>query len=152
MLLRSQQYRHNGFTLLEVLVALAVVSLALTALVKSSGSMAANTAYLQQKNIAHWIAFDRIAELDSHQEWPSKGTKRDDVKMYGAEWTWIQEVTETTYKDMRRVDVSVILTDEDEDFPLITMTGFLINPQLLKNAPSQAGNSAQPNNNAQRHE
>lgn len=124
--------KQTGFTLLEVLVALAVVAMALTALVKSSGSVAANTAYLQQKNIAHWIAMDRILELESHQEWPGKGNKRKDVKMYGAEWTWIQEVTETPYKDMRRVDVSVILADEDEDFPLVTLSGFLINPQLLQ--------------------
>ena len=124
--------KQSGFTLLEVLVALAVVALALIAVVKSGGSITANTAYLQQKNIAQWIALDRITELESHQEWPGKGSRRDDVEMLGTTWTWIQQVSGTPYDDLRRVDVSVIEANGDEDFPLVTLSGFLLNPDLVQ--------------------
>lgn len=125
--------RRAGFTLLEVLVALAVVALSLTAMIKSSGDATSNIAYLQEKTRAHWIAMDRISELRVAREWPSTGTERDEVEMYGVDWTWIQEVSETTVEDMRRVDVSVFLTEYgDEDYPLATMTGFLINPRFLQ--------------------
>lgn len=123
----------RGFTLLEVLVALAVVALALTAMIKSSGDVTANIAYLQEKTRAHWIAMDRLTELRVAREWPSTGTERDEVDMYGIEWTWIQDVQETSVEDMRRVDVSVFPTEEgDEDSPPATMTGFLIAPKYLQ--------------------
>ncbi len=120
----------TGFTLLEVLVAMAIIATALMAIIKTTGTTAGNTAYLKEKTIAHWVAMDRLAELRAEQEWPSKGTTKDDVESFGQEWEWIQKVSETSIDDMRRVDLSVIPAGGDEDFPLITMSGFLLNPEL----------------------
>lgn len=131
-------WHNRGFTLLEVLVALAVIALALIGVVKSSGSVTANTAYLQQKTIAQWVAMDRFMEIENEQEWPSTGSKSDTVEMLGSKWTWIQEVEPLPdWQHLRRVHIHVIQEDGDEDYPLITMTGLVIDPQLLQ-LPGQA--------------
>lgn len=114
-------------------MALTVVTLALVALMKGAGSIAANTAYLKEKNIASWIAMDRIMELENEKGWPDKGTDGDTVEMLGTEWSWTQKVTDIPdYKDMRRIEVSVIQADGDEEYPLVTLVSFAINPDIMK--------------------
>ena len=121
----------RGFTLLEVLIAMAVISIALTAIIKAGSHTTANTAYLKQKTYAHWVAMNRMAELQAEKEWPSVGTTSDTMEILGQEWEWIQTTTETIEPNLRRVEVKVILDDGgDEDFPLITMVSFFLNPQV----------------------
>lgn len=129
-MLISRRPQH-GFTLLEVLIAMAVISVALTAIIKTSSNTTANTAYLKQKTLAHWVAMNRMEELRAENGWPSRGTEKDTVEMMGQEWEWVQETTETVDPNLRRVEVSVILADfGDEDFPLVTMVAFFLNPQV----------------------
>lgn len=129
--------RHfRGFTLLEVLVALAVVSLALVAVIKTAGDTATGTGYLRQKTFAHWIAMNRMEELRIEGKWLRVGTKTGEVDMFGGEWRWIQKVSkspnELTENAMRIVEISVIDAENgDEDYPLVSLTGFLLNPSLL---------------------
>lgn len=124
---RSQR----GFTLLEVLVAMAVISIALTAIIKTGSDTTANTAYLKQKTYAHWVAMNRMSELQAEKTWPSVGTDSDTVEMMGQEWEWTQTTTETVEPNLRRVEVSVIFADGgDEDFPLVKMIAFFLNPQV----------------------
>jgi general secretion pathway protein I len=135
------KHRHSGFTLLEVLVALAVVGMALVAVIKSAGDTAAGTGYLREKTYAHWIAMNRMEELRIENKWLRVGTQSGEVSMFGSDWRWIQKVNkspnELTENAMRIVEVSVILDDGgDEDFPLATMTGFLLNPELLQKLPA----------------
>lgn len=121
----------RGFTLLEVLVAMAVISVALTAIIKTGSDTTANTAYLKQKTYAHWVAMNRMSELQAEKDWPSVGTDSDRVEMMGQEWEWIQTTTETVEPNLRRVEVSVIFADGgDEDFPLVKMIAFFLNPQV----------------------
>ncbi len=54
--------RHRGFTLLEVLVALAVLAIAMAALIKTGGENTRSAAYLRDKTLAQWVAMNVIAE------------------------------------------------------------------------------------------
>lgn len=120
-----------GFTLLEVLIAMAVISIALTAIIKTGSSTTANTVYLKQKTFAHWVAMNRMAELQAEKNWPSVGTTSETVEMMGQEWEWIQTTTETVDPNLRRVEIAVIFDKGgDEDFPLVTMVSFFLNPQV----------------------
>ncbi|MBN1378624.1 MAG: type II secretion system minor pseudopilin GspI [Gammaproteobacteria bacterium] len=138
--------RRTGFTLLEVLVALAVVGIALVAVIKTAGDTAAGTGYLKQKTFAHWIAMNRMEELRIEGQWLRVGVQSGEVELMGQEWRWLQKVSkspnELTENAMRIVEVSVIPVEGgDEDHPLITMTGFLINPNLLAQQNQRSGNS-----------
>ena len=96
----------RGFTLLEVLIAMAVISIALTAIIKAGSDTTANTAYLKEKTYAHWVAMNRMAELQAEKDWPSVGTDSDTVEIMGQEWEWIQTTTETVDPNLRLYDTS----------------------------------------------
>lgn len=118
-----------GFTLLEVLVALAVVAIALGAIIKATGETARNTAYLRDKTFAEWVALNRLAELQATGEWPPTGTRSGEEEMGGAIWAWTRIVAESGQPGVRRVEVEVG-RDGGSSEPLVTVTGFVVE-QLL---------------------
>ncbi len=116
-----------GFTLLEVLIALTIISLALGALISTSGSQATSAGYLKQKTIAHWVAMNEIAQLQIEQAFPGKGDTRGSSTMAGAEWYWTRTVKETEDDDSRQVEVRIYL-DEDRESSLARLIGYLSRP------------------------
>lgn len=99
--------KNVGFTLLEVLVALAVLAIAMAAVIKVSATNTSNTAYLKEKTIAHWIAVNKANELRLADSWPSVGNKKGSVVMARQEWRWHVKVSNTPDKNVRRLDIEV---------------------------------------------
>ena len=60
---RAVQHSHGGFTLVEVMVALAVVAVALPALMVALYQQIDGTAYLQDKSLAHMVATNKLTEI-----------------------------------------------------------------------------------------
>jgi general secretion pathway protein I len=135
--------RAPGFTLVEILVALAVLAIALTAAAHSLGSAADTTAELRQRTLARWVAEDRLAELELRREWPALDTKEGDAEMGGRKFHWIQETGVTPVTRMRRVELSVLLPGAK--VPLVRLTGFLeqTGTSVTTGAVSQTGNLSQ---------
>jgi len=115
--------RAGGFTLVEILVALAVLAIALTATARSLGAAIDTTAALRDRTLARWVAEDRLAELELGKEWPALDVKEGDADMGGRAFHWRQETGVTPAPRMRRVEVSVFLKGTDSS--LAKMTGFL---------------------------
>ena len=120
-------HRCQGFTLLEVLVALTIISLSLGALISTSGSHASSAGYLKQKTIAHWVAMNEITQLQVEKEWPGKGDTRGSSQMAGAEWYWTRTVKETEDENALQVELRIYL-DEDREFSLTRLIGYLSRP------------------------
>ena len=99
--------RATGFTLIEVLVALAIVALGMAALMAALGSSADSASYLREKTFAEWVALNRIEEVRLAFQKPTKGKKEGEVEMAGQKWRWAQDVQETEVKGILRIDVSV---------------------------------------------
>jgi general secretion pathway protein I len=116
--------RCNGFTLLEVLVALTIVSLALGALISTSGTHASSASYLKHKTIAHWVAMNEITRLQVEKEWPGKGDTKGSTQMAGTEWFWTSTVYETEDKNSRQIEFRIYL-DEDREYSLTRLVGYL---------------------------
>ena len=112
-----------GFTLVEILVALAVLAIALSATARSLGGALDTTAALRERILARWVAEDRLAELELRREWPDLDVKEGDADMGGRAFHWRQETGVTPATRMRRVEVSVFLAGTAS--PLVKMTGFL---------------------------
>lgn len=127
--------RENGFTLLEVLVALAVLAFTLGAILKAGADNAAAVGYLRDKTFAHWVATDKITELRLEPAWPSTGERRGETEFADATWRWTSKVEETPDDRVRRVTVRVMR--EDDRTPLIERVGYLPRPPA---APSTANN------------
>lgn len=117
----------RGFTLIEVMVALAVLAVGLTALVQAGAQRADNVGYLRDRTLATWVASDRLAEMRLEGEWPSAGVQEGEVEMNQRTWYWEADVQETEEERVRRVDMAVRLREDAE--PVARLTGFLGHPE-----------------------
>ena len=72
--------RDTGFTLLEVMVALIIVSLGMIAASAQLGRFAAASFDMEQKTLASWMASNKITELSIAREWPELGTQQEELE------------------------------------------------------------------------
>jgi len=108
--------KSRGFTLLEVLIALAIVALAVGALLGTVTSSASNVIYLKDKTLAEWVALNRLTEIRIAQQMPDKGRRTGNTEMAGMRWQWEEEVVELpTVKGMFKVEVRARPTGEFVD-------------------------------------
>lgn len=120
--------KHSGFTLLEVMVALAIFAIVGAALVKNAGQTVKQTNQLEQRAMAIWLAENQLNEIRSaprlESSFPSPGTDRINATMGGQDWELLVDFEATANEDMRRVTVSVF-DPEDLDNSITSLTGFL---------------------------
>lgn len=125
-----------GFTLLEVLIALAVLALSLGAAIRATGDYTVNQAYLRDRTFAEWVARNQLATVQLEGKWPSIGQKKGDAELPlvgaqggGREWRWVMQVTQTPEEDLRRLDIDVYpASAEDDEDPLASLSGFIGKP------------------------
>ena len=99
--------RRSGFTLIEVLVALAIVTVGMAAVLGTLTSSADTVVYLRDKTFANWVALNQIALVRISGQLPAPGTSDGDTDFAGRKWHWHQEVNTTQVPGMVRMDVSV---------------------------------------------
>lgn len=122
--------RARGFTLIEMLAAVAVVAIALGAIIAGMARYTSNAAYLRDKTVALWVAHNRLSELALQRAWPDTGKSDGKAEMAGAEWKWEMEVQATTDPHLRRVDIRVMADkgkpgDIDQPAPLARLAAFI---------------------------
>ena len=99
--------RGKGFTLIEVLVALAVVAIGMAAVLEALTSSANTAMYLQDKTFAEWVALNRLETVRLAGAIPSAGSSNDTVQYAGESWEWRQKVTATRIPGMVQIQVDV---------------------------------------------
>lgn len=123
---RAAQDRAKGFTLIEVLVAVAVLAIAMAAVIGAMARQAGNAGYLKQKTVAMWVAHNRLAELQLQREKPDTGRSDGKVEMGGIEWRWDVAVVKTQDARLLRVDIEVRGPGQTEqEGALAQLSGFL---------------------------
>lgn len=115
MLTLANYYRklEKGFTLIEVMLAMAVFSIAGIAILGTADTNARNLGYLESKIMASWVASNQLVEITLDDTWPPKNNKKGKVELAGLEWFWQQKVIKTTDKDMRAIVLEVRLDEKD---------------------------------------
>lgn len=119
--------KRNGFTLVEILVAMAVLAVGLLAVLTAVSQLTRNEGYLRDRTLATWLARNQLLEVQLEGEWPAPGQSSGAREYAGRDWRWRQRITQTPEQDMRRLDLEVWLADEGDE-PLATLTGFLERP------------------------
>ncbi len=121
----------DGFTLLELLVAVAILAIAMGALLSGFATYAAQAGYLRERTVATWVAHNRLTEVLLEQGWPATGSREGETEMAGVDWKWRLTVRATDDPDLRRIDVEVYppgTEDRGPDDPTsASLSGFLSN-------------------------
>lgn len=112
----------GGFTLIELMVAVAVLAIGMTAVLHSTSQAGHAGIFLKQKTVAHWVASNRAAEFSVNKEWPEPGVITGTETMANQSWDWEAEVQSTSVPELRLVTIRVSL-DGDEKASLVTFLG-----------------------------
>ncbi len=110
MSLNKLKPKMRGFTLVEVLLALAVIAIALTALLKATAQNIENTQRIKEKTIGHMVAMQGISmiqlnlvQVNSSQESTQATT------MLGERWYWRAKISKTPFKNIQQITISISL-------------------------------------------
>jgi len=114
--------RARGFTLLEVLIALAVVALAMLALTRTATMQVRDFDALRERTLASWIAANVLTETRLATALPSTGKSDGRVEFAARSWRWTRDVRATADPEIRRIDIQVF-TGEARD-PSASLSGF----------------------------
>ncbi|MDP3848654.1 MAG: type II secretion system minor pseudopilin GspI [Pseudomonas sp.] len=126
-----QHFQQRGFTLLEVLVALAIFASVAAVLLTASARSLQNAARLEEKALAGWVADNYLTELQLAETPPETGNDKRELEFGGRHWQLYSETVTTSDPGMRRVNLWVALPPGSRDnSPVkerstVTLTGFV---------------------------
>ncbi len=121
---RHAERAARGFTLLEILVAMAILAVTLAAVLRATAASTNHAADLRMRLLADWVAQNRMALHAAHNEFPAVGPQDGDDTQAGQRLLWHEEVSETPNPGFRRIEITVSSPDEP-DHALRKLIGFL---------------------------
>lgn len=121
--------RSQAFTLVEVMVALAIIALSLTAVASKMGRMIDTSNSMRERTYASWIAQNKITELRLANVIPEVTATSGELDYANSTWDWRAVVSESGIENLYRVDVSISYAGSDD--VIRTVTGFIGEPVPL---------------------
>ncbi|WP_180049349.1 type II secretion system minor pseudopilin GspI [Acinetobacter sp. YH12144] len=104
--------RAKGFTLLEVMVALAIFATAAMALSNVAMQYTQSTAHAILRNKAQFVALNEIAKMEINREWMT-GTASKQVTEQGEQWQIDKKAQATISPNVQRIDIQVSLMNAE---------------------------------------
>ncbi len=121
-------FRQCGFTLLEVLVAMALITISLSSVIKVVSETTSVSIYLKEKTFAQWVASNKVVEYRMRRDWPAVGRSNGTATMGDVEWGWLVEVKDSPDPTVRRLEVSVKPAAQKEENPTVFIVAFMGRP------------------------
>jgi general secretion pathway protein I len=120
--------RNRAFTLVEVMVALAIIALSLTAVAAKMSRMIDTSNSMRERTYASWIAQNKIAELRLANVLPEVSATSGEVDYANLTWRWRAVVSESGIENLYRVDVEISYASGDG--VIRKVTGFIGEPVI----------------------
>lgn len=106
--------RTAGFTLVEVLIALAVLAIALAAVMRVVIQAVDTTAALRDRGLALGVAQDQLIKHQLQRDWPALDTVRGTREQGGRTWYWQEQAVSTPLPEFRRIEIEVRASPEGQ--------------------------------------
>lgn len=119
--------KKQGFTLLELLVAVAILTIIAMTALSNNSTIISNSSYLREKTLAHWVAMNKAAELRLAGSWLT-GKQEGVAVMAEQKWRWIISGRPTPDPDIQLLNIEVRQEAEDGQTPLAVLTMYLGRP------------------------
>ena len=114
----------DGFTLVEILVALAILAVALAAGMRAVAQSADGATLLKQRTLALWVAQNRLAAAQLETPWPALGSRNGEVVQAGATFVW-RETFRARRTPLSARSTSWSPTRRNPDYALAQLSGYL---------------------------
>lgn len=118
------QSGNKGFTLLETLVALAILAIALAAIMRATGAGTNHAEAMRMRVLADWVAQNRLAQHAARGDFLPPGMQNGEETQAGIRLLWKEEIGVTPNPAFRRIEVSVYAPD-DPEYALRRLSGFM---------------------------
>ncbi len=122
MVPRNGRTRFSGFTLIEVLVALAIFAVALAASVRAASISTDGALEVRERMLATWVAQNHLAELSAVGAFPEVGGRGGEAEQGGIRFKWEETVSGTPNQSFRRVEIRVS-TSRKPDYIVARLVG-----------------------------
>ena len=126
----SRYNKIRGFTLIEVLVAMAILSIALIAIFRNTSVTIKNAQYIQDKNIAHWVAVNVMTRAEVGLiNLPTAGNMMSGEEiMLGQTFLW--QLSSKNVQDLPMLQLQVRILNQKKE-SIDTLESFVQKPSNL---------------------
>lgn len=115
----------SGFTLLETLVALAILAIALASVLRATGAATNHAEEMRLRLVADWIAQNRLALHAARGDWLSVGTQSGEETQAGIRLLWKEDISNTPNSAFRRIEIS-ISSPGNNNYVIRRLSGYLV--------------------------
>lgn len=120
----KQLNKDEGFTLIEVMVAILIVSLGIVSVIDVTSKHVGNISELEKRMVASWVASNHVAEIrhDAKIDKIRSGSDVERVEMGGQKWRSKARLEETDVENVFLLTINVTADDDPKKKPYATVT------------------------------
>lgn len=118
----------KAFTLIEVMLAMAVFAIAGVALLGTTDTNLTGMSRIEDQTMAQWVAANQLVEANLSTKWPPQNNQRGEQELAGITWYWQQKVIATTDKNMKAITIEV-RRNQDSESAITSLTTYVTKAQ-----------------------
>lgn len=125
--------RESGFTLIEVMVALAILAVVAVAASRASSAYLSSVDVLRTRTLAHFVAQNAAADLRINETWLTEN-RTQTVNAQGRDWQVTMTLADTLTPALKEVNITVAPMIDGQARPVVTDINI-----MLSNAEQEIG-------------